>query len=265
MPADLSTPDCPVVELRQYTLHPGRRDVLIDLFDREFVEPQEAVGMTVMGQFRDLDDADRFVWLRGFPDMAARQPGLAAFYGGPVWQAHREVANATMVDSDNVLLLRPAWPGSGLAMNGRTRAAPGATVVPAGLLDASIFYLQEPARPPPGRVPAAAGRRPLRAPAVDELLALCREVLSPLLTHAGARALAWYITEDAPNNFPRLPVREGEPVLVGLAMFDGLPAFDTFVRRGVWAREALPQLAPWLARPVESHRLVPTARSALHA
>lgn len=53
----------PVVELRRYTLHPGRRDVLIDLFDRELVESQEAVGMAVLGQFRDLDDPDRFVWL----------------------------------------------------------------------------------------------------------------------------------------------------------------------------------------------------------
>ncbi len=29
---------CPVVELRQYTLHPGKRDILIELFDREFIE-----------------------------------------------------------------------------------------------------------------------------------------------------------------------------------------------------------------------------------
>jgi hypothetical protein len=46
---------CPVVELRQYTPHPGQRDVLIDLFDREFVETQEVLGMKVIGQFRDLD------------------------------------------------------------------------------------------------------------------------------------------------------------------------------------------------------------------
>ena len=39
---------------------------------REFVESQENCGMTVIGQFRDLDDPDRFVWLRGFPDMAQR-------------------------------------------------------------------------------------------------------------------------------------------------------------------------------------------------
>ena len=40
---------CPIVELRQYTLHPGQRDVLIELFDRELVESQEAVGMAILG------------------------------------------------------------------------------------------------------------------------------------------------------------------------------------------------------------------------
>src|SRR4051812_35757026 len=64
--------DCKVIELRQYTLHPGKRDVLVELFDREFIEPQEALGMRVIGQFRDLDHPDRFVWLRGFKDMASR-------------------------------------------------------------------------------------------------------------------------------------------------------------------------------------------------
>ena len=59
----------PVLELRQYTLRAGQRDVLIDLFDRELVETQEAVGMSVVGQFRDLDRPDRFVWLRGVTDM----------------------------------------------------------------------------------------------------------------------------------------------------------------------------------------------------
>ncbi|MEQ4300588.1 NIPSNAP family protein [Plantactinospora sp. B6F1] len=74
----------PVVELRQYTLHRGGRDVLVDLFDREFVESQEAAGMAVVGQFHDLADPDRFVWLRGFPDMPRRAAALHEFYGGPV-------------------------------------------------------------------------------------------------------------------------------------------------------------------------------------
>ncbi|MEU1282513.1 NIPSNAP family protein [Streptomyces sp. NPDC005805] len=95
-----------IVELRQYTLRPGARDTLIELFEREFVAGQEAVGITLGGRFRDLDDPDRFVWLRAFPDMAHRRRALEAFYSGPVWLAHRDAANAAMTDSDDVLLLR---------------------------------------------------------------------------------------------------------------------------------------------------------------
>lgn len=99
---------CPVVELRQYTLHPGTRDTLVRIFDEHFVESQERCSMRVIGQFRDLDDPDRFVWLRGFPDMEARTRALEAFYGGPVWKEHSPAANATMVDHTNGLLLKPA-------------------------------------------------------------------------------------------------------------------------------------------------------------
>ena len=88
---------CPVVELRQYTLHPGQRDALIDLFDRELVETQEAVGIAILGQFRDLDEPDRFVWLRGFEGMPCRAQALASFYGGPTWKAHSAQANASSV------------------------------------------------------------------------------------------------------------------------------------------------------------------------
>src|SRR2546427_8831628 len=135
----METPDaqqpqscCPIVELRQYTLHPGKRDVLIDLFDREFVESQEALGMKVIGQFRDLDNPNRFVWLRGFRSMPSRAQALKDFYGGPVWEAHRGAADATMIHSDNVLLFCPAEPTSGVSFGdkknprARAKAAPSA-------------------------------------------------------------------------------------------------------------------------------------------
>jgi hypothetical protein len=101
----VSAMDIRVVELRQYLLKPGRTDDLIDVFDREFVETQEACGMRVIGQFRDLDRPDRFVWLRGFADMECRRQALTDFYGGPVWAEHGPAAVDTMIDSDDVLLL----------------------------------------------------------------------------------------------------------------------------------------------------------------
>lgn len=239
-----SLPDCSIVELRQYTLHPGQREVLIDLFDREFLETQEREGMRVIGQFRDLDRQDLFVWLRGFAGMQARRLALEAFYGGPVWAAHREAANATMVDSDNVLLLHPAWPGAadGLPAD---RAAPGASGSAAGLLDATVFYLKEAATP--------------------ALLAYCRERMDPTLRAGGARRTAWYASDASPNTFPRLPVREGEHLLLGLALFDDAATLDRFAHGGAWQGEVAPGLAPWLSRAPETHRLQPTARSALHA
>ena len=60
-----------VVELRQYTLVPGSRSTLIELFERELIEPQEAAGMVIGGPFIDLEDPNNFVWLRGFTSMDA--------------------------------------------------------------------------------------------------------------------------------------------------------------------------------------------------
>jgi NIPSNAP len=236
--------ECSVIELRQYTLHPHKRDVLIDVFDREFIETQEAVGMRVMGQFRDLDDPNRFVWMRGFADMQTRKTGLEAFYNGPVWAAHRSVANATMIDSDNVLLLRPAWPGSAIAAPLNQRAAHGAVAIPGGMLDATLYYLKEAATP--------------------ELLQFCREQMATTLSKGGAEVLGWYVTEASENTFPRLAIREGEFVLVGFAMFKDMPAFDALLISSVWQRDIAPTLKQWLAKAPESHRLVPTARSAIY-
>lgn len=235
---------CPVVELRQYTLHPGRRDDLVELFEREFVESQEALGMRLLGQFRDLDAPDRFVWLRGFSGMPARRTALEAFYGGPVWTAHRDRANATMVDSDNVLLLRPAWDGAGLTGTGH-RAAPGASALPPGLVDITVYPLSD---------------------APDQaLLAFCRERMSGLLRQAGVGTLAWYVTEDAENTFPRLPVRTGEHVLASVALFHDLAQHDAFLGDKSWDRLVMPTLEPRLAGTPQCMRLVPTPRSRLHA
>ena len=222
-----AAPACQVLELRQYTLRPGQRDVLIELFEREFIESQEALGMTLFGQFRDLDDPDRFVWLRGFADMPARATALASFYDGPVWRAHREAANATMLDSDNVLLLRPARPDAGF----QTGPRPTVPQHPK-LVVATLCYFAEPIG--------------------AEDLALFDATVVPLLTDTGAQWLATLVSEAATNTFPRLPVREGEQVLACFTAFDSIDAY----RHPANAFEPGNRIAR-----VETLRLVPTARS----
>ncbi|AXG79028.1 NIPSNAP family protein [Streptomyces paludis] len=195
-----------VFELRQYTLKSGRRDELIELFDREFVETQEETGMVVLGQFRDLDDPDRFVWLRGFRDMATRHRALSDFYGGPVWAKHGPQANDTMISSDDVLLLRPLSEGSAPA--GTTSAA-----VPA----ASPAQRPEVGAPAPERfVSATVWSFP---PGQHDGIALIRDGLLPLLHSTGPAPLAALTTETAHNTFDRLPVRTGENVVAVLTSY----------------------------------------------
>ena len=238
---------CPIVELRQYTLHPGKRDVLIELFDREFIESQEALGTRIIGQFRDLDDPNRFVWLRGFRDMPSRAQALEEFYGGPVWKAHREAANATMVDSDNVLLLRPALPNSGFALEGRRRPPIGASEMPKGLVVATIYYLNPPAE--------------------TNFVQYFANTLEPVLTQTGASILAYFVTENSANNFPALPVREGEQVLVSFMRFQDQDAYERHLaalsQSQQWCSKISNELTRRLKRAPEILKLSPTARSLL--
>jgi hypothetical protein len=180
---------CPVVELRQYTLEPGQRDTLVDVFERHFIESQEAAGMTLVGQFRDRRREDRFVWLRGFADMDARRKALESFYGGPVWAAHRNAANATMLDVSDVLLLKPARPGLAFRVEAARGHDPGTAVVLAGIY----------------RMPQAVDAR---------IVALFEQQVAPVLRSHGITLEGVFVTEPSPNTFPKLPVREGEHVLV---------------------------------------------------
>jgi hypothetical protein len=232
----------PIVELRQYTLHPGARDQLIELFDREFVESQETLGIKVIGQFRTPDDPNRFIWLRGFPDMPTRARALQNFYDGPVWKRHRNAANATMIDSDNVLMLRPARTGSGFALSSK-RPPVGSEKIPNGLIVATIYHLDESNAEHFGNV--------------------FEQAFAPGPADVGASILAVFATETAPNNFPRLPIREGEQVLVCFTGFTDEAAYDRH-------RAALAEtnLGEALARELdtverETWRLRPTARSQL--
>ena len=161
--------------------------------------------MTVIGQFRDLNNPDRFVWLRGFSDMDARATQLQAFYSGPVWKAHRDAANATMIDSDNVLLLRPASPTSGFQLEHVSRAPVG-SIVKQDLLVATIYHLDK--------------RKAVDFPTFFE-----RE-FQPPLTKAGISVLASFVTETHPNTFPRLPVREDANVFVWFSRFPDRDAYE---------------------------------------
>ena len=164
--------------------------------------------MRILGTFRDLDDPDQFVWLRGFADLASRAPALEAFYTGSIWRAHSVAANATMVDVDNVLLLRPAEVGP-------------------------AFEVDPARRPPVGAPERDAALTAVIGPAEADL-----EVIESAL---GESVLARFVTEHVRNDFPALPVREDVDVVVWLAAGEHeLPAGAERLRLQPTPRSLLP-------------------------
>jgi hypothetical protein len=226
---------CPVVELRQYTLKPGQRDTLIDLFEHHFIESQEAAGMTLVGQFRDRRREDRFVWLRGFTNMETRHKALETFYGGPVWAAHRNAANATMLDTSDVLLLRPARPELAFRLDDLSRAS---------------------RTQGSGLVTVLAGVYQMPQPVDAQTVAQFERQVAPLLKIQGITLEGVFITEPSPNTFTKLPVREGEHVLVWF----GTIASDQLSRSSVDRLATLIALDHQHATLLE---LDPTSRSRL--
>ena len=158
--------------------------------------------MTIVGQFRDRRRPDRFVWIRGFPDMASRHQALERFYGGPVWAAHRTAANATMLDVSDVLLLRPVRPDGGFALDG-DRTTPGTRPRNPTTVLAAIYALPKQAD--------------------DSLVSQFEGEVAPRLQTHGVTLKGLFVTETAPNTFTRLPVREGEHVLIWIGTVDGSP------------------------------------------
>ena len=181
-----------VFELRRYTLKPARRETLIALFDAAFVETQEAVGMRVVGQFRDRTRPDHFVWFRGFSDQAGRSAALPRFYEGAAWAEHGPAANATMIDSDDVLMLKPAGAKPAFA---DLPPRPISVFADAGrsILVATHHY------------PAAMSEEEMRREAAH---------LASEGRAAHATILASLISDHSPNGFPRLPIRAEANVVV---------------------------------------------------
>ncbi|GGF38858.1 NIPSNAP family containing protein [Youhaiella tibetensis] len=224
----------PIVELRRYRLHPGQRDTLIDLFENEFLESQDDVGAHVLGQFRVDGAPDQFVWLRGFEAFDDRRTALDAFYGGPVWRAHRDRANATMADSDDVHLLSTMAPQDGFVRPARPRRPRGAFATNGSRFIVMLYRLADNGR-------AAEFDARLRA----------------ALAETGIDPLASFFTLAAENNYPRLPIHTDDPVHVVLLRFDNAVGLET------WLQAPPAGLSDFLKAPPETLILQPTARSLL--
>jgi hypothetical protein len=235
-----------VVELRQYTTLPGKRDSFIQLYEDQFIESQEAAGIALPGQFRVAGFPNRFSWLQGFSSMPARKTDFGSFYSGSAWKAYRKLVNSLLLENGNVILLQPAHDGSGFPLP-PVRPPLGNTVEPKGVVVATMYYLG-----------SNSGER------FDRMF---ETAIRPVVRGHGANILASFVTDHSPNNFPSLPVRGNENLFVWFACYADESAYDRYAVAlsndprwwGVEGNFALAQMYV----PPEVDLLRPTPRSSL--
>src|SRR6185369_15218741 len=93
-----------IVEVRSYRIKPGRRAEFIRFFETRAVPALRAHGMMVLGPLLDVENPNKFVWLRSFPSLEARDRMKTAFYEGELWKNEMEAIAMPMLESYDVML-----------------------------------------------------------------------------------------------------------------------------------------------------------------
>jgi hypothetical protein len=86
-----------IVEVRTYTIVPGLRQQFLHLFETRTGPLQRSLGIQVFGPWPDIEDPDRFVWLRAFPSWDERERMKRALYEGPEWTGELEAVMMPML------------------------------------------------------------------------------------------------------------------------------------------------------------------------
>jgi hypothetical protein len=93
-----------IVEVRSYRIKPGRRAEFVHFFETRCVPALREHGMRVLGPLLDLENPNKFVWLRTFPSLEERERRRDAFYGGAVWNNELEAIAMPLLESYDVIL-----------------------------------------------------------------------------------------------------------------------------------------------------------------
>jgi NIPSNAP len=93
-----------IVEVRSYRIKPGRRAEFIQFFETRAIPALRSHGMKVLGPLLDLENPNKFAWLRAFPSLEDRERMRTAFYEGELWKNELESIAMPMLESYDVIL-----------------------------------------------------------------------------------------------------------------------------------------------------------------
>lgn len=94
-----------IIEMRTYKLKPATRDRFLEIFRTRSVPAHDEIGMKILGPFLSIEDPDTFFFMRGFPDLASRDPMKEKFYEGPLWKNELENLLMPMIEKYDVVLV----------------------------------------------------------------------------------------------------------------------------------------------------------------
>jgi hypothetical protein len=93
-----------IVEVRSYRIKPGRRDEFVKLFETRAIPALRSYGMKILGPMLDIENPNKFVWLRSFPSLEERDKMKNAFYEGDLWKKELEAIAMPLLESYDVIL-----------------------------------------------------------------------------------------------------------------------------------------------------------------
>jgi hypothetical protein len=94
-----------IIEMRTYKTKPGCRARFLEIFQSRSVPAHAEIGMKLLGPFLSVEDPDVFFFMRGFPDLASRDPMKARFYEGELWKSELEDLVMPMLESYEVVVV----------------------------------------------------------------------------------------------------------------------------------------------------------------
>jgi hypothetical protein len=94
-----------IVEVRTYTIVAGLRQRFLDLFETRTRPLQQSLGIQVFGPWLDIENPDRFVWLRAFPSLEERERMKHALYEGAEWTGELEALMMPMLTEFTSILV----------------------------------------------------------------------------------------------------------------------------------------------------------------
>lgn len=88
-----------IVELATYRVKPGRRAEFIHFFETKAIPVMRAHGIRILGPLADLENPNRFSWLRSFPSDEERIRRKKAFHDSAAWADELAPAVMPMLES----------------------------------------------------------------------------------------------------------------------------------------------------------------------